>query len=229
MTSSEQHDAYQKVRADMVEAQIRRRGVSDPRVLRALTKVPRHLFVPSHLWEQAYGDHPLPIGEDQTISQPYIVALMTEALDLTGAEKVLELGTGSGYQAAVLGELAREVYTIERLASLAESARLVLERLGYTNIHVRIGDGTLGWPEESPFDAILVTAGSPQVPRPLVEQLALNGRLVIPVGDQYSQTLTRVRKTAAGLQHDYLGGCRFVRLVGAHGWQEGEQRKGFFG
>jgi protein-L-isoaspartate(D-aspartate) O-methyltransferase len=220
-------DEYQSLRTHMVETQIRRRGVTDPRVLQAMGRVPRHLFVSTYLREQAYNDYPLPIGEDQTISQPYIVALMTEALELTGSEKVLELGTGSGYQAAILGELAREVFTIERLASLADQARRVLKSLGYENVHVLTGDGTLGWPPEAPFDAILVTAGAPQVPQPLVEQLALGGRLVIPVGDQYSQTLTRVRRTQDGLQHDYLGGCRFVRLIGKHGWQAAEDRKGF--
>jgi protein-L-isoaspartate(D-aspartate) O-methyltransferase len=219
-------DEYQSLRAHMVETQIRRRGITDPRVLQAMGKVPRHLFVSSYLKEQAYNDYPLPIGEEQTISQPYIVALMTEALELTGTEKVLELGTGSGYQAAILGELAREVFTIERLASLADQARRVLKSLGYDNVHVLTGDGTLGWPPEAPFDAILVTAGAPQVPQPLVEQLALGGRLVIPVGDQYSQTLTRVRQTTEGLKSDYLGGCRFVRLIGKHGWQA--ERKGFF-
>ena len=205
----------------MVESQIRQRGVSDPRVLAAMAKVPRHRFVPEQLRDQAYGDYPLPIGEDQTISQPYIVALMTEALELTGQEKVLELGTVSGYQAAVLAELARLVFTIERLPTLAHMARRVLTELGYTNITIRVGDGTLGWPEEAPFDAILVTAGAPQVPAPLVEQLGLGGRLVIPVGDRFSQTLTRVRRTPAGnLQTEYLGGCRFVKLIGRHGWDE---------
>ena len=205
----------------MVESQIRRRGVTDSRVLAALGKVPRHRFVPQHLWDQAYNDYPLPIGEDQTISQPYIVALMTEALELTGQEKVLELGTGSGYQAAILAELAAQVFTIERLSSLAHVAERTLAGLGYTNVMVLVTDGTLGWPEEAPFDAILVTAGSPQVPPPLVEQLAMEGRLVIPVGDKYSQTLTRVRRTPDGLKHEYLGGCRFVKLIGRHGWQAG--------
>jgi protein-L-isoaspartate(D-aspartate) O-methyltransferase len=183
-------------------------------------KVPRHRFIPRHLWEQAYSDYPLPIGEEQTISQPYIVALMTEALELAGPEKVLELGTGSGYQAAVLGELAAQVYTIERIPSLARAAEQVLALLGYANVQVIVADGTLGWPGQAPFDAILVTAGSPQVPPPLVDQLAMGGRLVIPVGDHYSQTLTRVRRTSDGLKHEYLGGCRFVKLIGRHGWAE---------
>jgi protein-L-isoaspartate(D-aspartate) O-methyltransferase len=215
----DREEYYHEDRRVMVETQIRARGVTDPRVLAAMAKVPRHLFIPKHLWDQAYSDYPLPIGEDQTISQPYIVALMTEALEISGPEKVLELGTGSGYQAAILAELAREVYTIERLPSLTRKAQQVLDFLGYTNVHMRVADGTLGWPEAAPFDAILVTAGAPQVPAPLVEQLAMGGRLVIPVGDRYTQTLTRVRRTPEGLQHEYLGGCRFVKLIGKHGWQ----------
>jgi protein-L-isoaspartate(D-aspartate) O-methyltransferase len=215
----DREEYYQEARRVMVETQIRARGVTDSRVLAAMGKVPRHRFIPKHLWDQAYSDYPLPIGEDQTISQPYIVALMTEALELAGPEKVLELGTGSGYQAAVLAELAREVYTIERLPSLARMAQQALDTLGYTNVQVRVADGTLGWGEQAPFDAILVTAGSPQVPAPLVEQLAMGGRLVIPVGDRYTQTLTRVRRAPEGLKHEYLGGCRFVKLIGKHGWQ----------
>lgn len=215
-------DAFLEARRLMVETQIQRRGVTDARVLAAMGRVPRHLFVPRHLWNQAYGDYPLPIGEDQTISQPYIVALMTEALEIKGSEKVLELGTGSGYQAAILAELAAQVYTIERLPSLARSAEQVLASLGYTNVQVRLADGTLGWAEAAPFDAILVTAGSPQVPAPLLEQLAMGGCLVIPVGDQYSQTLTRVRRMPEGLKQEYLGGCRFVKLIGKHGWEAGK-------
>jgi protein-L-isoaspartate(D-aspartate) O-methyltransferase len=220
-------DYYLEARRLMVDSQIRARGVTDPRVLAAMAKVPRHRFVPRHLWEQAYNDYPLPIGEDQTISQPYIVALMTEALELKGTEKVLELGTGSGYQTAVLAELAAQVFTIDRIPSLVLSAEKVLKELGYTNITVQVGDGTLGWPGEAPFDAILVTAGSPQVPPPLVDQLAMGGRIVIPVGDRYSQTLTRVRRSPEGLRHEYLGGCRFVKLIGRHGWQERAGDGGF--
>jgi protein-L-isoaspartate(D-aspartate) O-methyltransferase len=214
-------DEFAAVRRRMVDTQIEARGVSDPLVLEAMRRVPRHRFVPQGLWDQAYNDYPLPIGEDQTISQPYIVALMTEALELRSTDRVLEIGTGSGYQAAVLAELAAEVYSIDRLASLAENAKKVLAVLSYKNFHVRVGDGTLGWPEEAPFEAILVTAGAPQVPRPLVEQLALGGRLVIPVGDRFSQTLTRIRKTKEGLKYDYMGGCRFVRLIGEYGWKAG--------
>jgi protein-L-isoaspartate(D-aspartate) O-methyltransferase len=214
-------DTFAAARKYMVDSQLITRGILDPRVLAAMGKVPRHRFIPPSLWDQAYNDYPLPIGEDQTISQPYIVALMTEMLELKGTEKVLEIGTGSGYQAAILAELAAQVYSIDRMASLSAQAQKVLDSMGYKNIHLKVGDGTLGWPEECPFDGILVTAGSPQVPRPLTEQLALNGRLVIPVGDRFSQTLTLVRKTKEGLKYEYHGGCRFVRLIGQHGWQEG--------
>jgi len=215
----EKEDKYHEARQWMVESQLKRRGVIDARVLAAMAKVPRHRFVPRQLWEQAYNDYPLLIGEDQTISQPYIVALMTEALELKGTEKVLELGTGSGYQAAILAELAAQVFTIDRIPSLARTAEEILAALGYTNVKVRVSDGTMGWPDEAPFEAIMVTAGSPQVPPPLVEQLAVGGRLVIPVGDQYSQNLIRVRRTPDGLKQEYLGGCRFVKLIGTHGWQ----------
>ncbi len=214
-------DNFDAERRRMVERQIAARGVSDPRVLAAMEKVPRHRFIPSHLWDQAYNDYPLPIGEDQTISQPYIVALMTEMLELKEADRVLEIGTGSGYQAAILAELAAQVYTIDRVVSLLARAEEILKALGYANIKTRVGDGTLGWPEEAPFEAIIVTAGAPQVPRPLTEQLALGGRLVIPVGDTWSQTLTCVRKTTEGLKLEYHGGCRFVRLIGQYGWEEG--------
>jgi protein-L-isoaspartate(D-aspartate) O-methyltransferase len=215
-------DQFAAARDRMVEQQIRARGVADPRVLAALRQVPRHRFVPEHLWSQAYADYPLPIGEDQTISQPYIVGLMTEILELKETDRVLEVGTGSGYQAAVLAELAAAVFSIDRRGALADQARLILDSLGYRNIRIRVGDGTLGWPEEAPFDGILVTAGAPQVPRPLVEQLAVRGRLVIPVGDRFTQTLTCVRQTGEGLKYEYYGGCRFVRLIGKYGWDGGE-------
>ena len=212
-------DRFAAARSQMVETQLMRRGISAPRVLAAMLKAPRHRFIPAALWDQAYGDYPLPIGQDQTISQPYIVALMTEILEVKDTDRILEIGTGSGYQAAILAELAAQVYTIDRIASLSNQAQKVLEELGYKNIHVRVGDGTLGWAEEMPFDGIMVTAGAPEIPRPLTEQLALGGRLVIPVGDQYSQTLTCIRKTQDGLKFEYHGGCRFVRLIGRHGWQ----------
>ncbi|MDP3183542.1 MAG: protein-L-isoaspartate(D-aspartate) O-methyltransferase [Desulfobaccales bacterium] len=214
-------DTFAAARNHMVDSQLVPRGILDPRVLAAMRQVPRHRFIPPSLWDQAYNDYPLPIGEEQTISQPYIVALMTEILELKGPERVLEIGTGSGYQAAILAELAAQVFSIDRMAPLSAQAQKVLDSLGYKNIHLKVGDGTLGWPEEGPFDAILVTAGSPQVPRPLTEQLALDGRLVIPVGDRFSQTLTLVRKTKEGLKYEYHGGCRFVRLIGQYGWEAG--------
>ena len=210
----------------MVDSQIRSRGIRDERVLRAMEKVPRHLFVDEGLIDQAYNDSPLPIGEKQTISQPYIVALMTEALELTGREKVLELGTGSGYQAAILAELADRVFTIERIASLAQNARRLLEALHYYNVVIRVGDGTYGWREEAPFDAILVAAGSPSIPRTLMEQLAVGGRLVIPVGGRFSQNLiklTRLSEDPGDVKKEDLGGCRFVSLIGEHGWKMEQQ------
>jgi protein-L-isoaspartate(D-aspartate) O-methyltransferase len=214
-------DIYEATRERMVAQQIQARGVFDPRVLAAMRKVPRHLFIPQHLWDQAYNDYPLPIGEDQTISQPYIVALMTEILEVKETDRILELGTGSGYQAAILAELAAAVFSIDRVESLADQARNLLGQMGYRNIKIKVGDGTLGWAEKMPFDGIIVTAGAPKVPRPLLEQLALGGRLVIPVGDMWSQTLTCVRKTKDGLRFEYHGGCRFVRLIGKYGWEGG--------
>jgi protein-L-isoaspartate(D-aspartate) O-methyltransferase len=226
---TENDDLYTQARSAMVDLQIAHRGISDLRLLAVMRQVPRHLFVPRHLWGQAYNDYPLPIGEDQTISQPYIVALMTEALELRDTDRVLEIGTGSGYQAAILAALAREVFSIERLPSLAHNAERLLDSLGSKNVQVRVGDGTLGWPEAAPFDAILVTAGSPQVPPPLIEQLGLAGRLVIPVGNHYSQSLTRLRRTKEGnIKTENLGGCRFVRLVGRHGWDEARSGGGEF-
>ena len=215
-------DRYAKQRKKMVDSQIRSRGVRDERVLRAMEKIPRHLFIDEGLIDQAYNDNPLPIGEKQTISQPYIVALMTEALELKARDKVLELGTGSGYEAAILAELADRVFTIERIASLAQKARKLLESLNYYNVVIRVGDGTYGWREESPFDAIAVSAGSPSIPRMLVEQLAIGGRLVIPVGSRYSQSLiklTRLSENPDDVKREDLGGCRFVNLIGEHGWK----------
>ncbi|MCX5890115.1 MAG: protein-L-isoaspartate(D-aspartate) O-methyltransferase [Deltaproteobacteria bacterium] len=216
-------DQFAALRDRMVDQQIRARGVVDPRVLAAVRQVPRHLFIPQHLWDQAYNDYPLPIGADQTISQPYIVALMTEILEVKETDRILELGTGSGYQAAILAELAAQVFSIDRMGDLARQAKEMLDSLGYKNVQIRVGDGTLGWPEEAPFDGIIVTAGAPKVPRPLTEQLALGGRLVIPVGDVWSQTLTCVRKTREGLKFEYHGGCRFVRLIGKYGWNGGQE------
>lgn len=207
-------------RRAMVYEQIRDRGVSSPRVLGAMLVVPRHEFVPAELIHDAYKDQPLPIGEGQTISQPFMVAAMTEALELTGGERVLEVGTGSGYQAAVLSLLAREVYTVETHASLALAAQQRLERLGYANVHVHTGDGTLGLGEFAPFDAIVVAAAAPHLPPPLVEQLAEGGRLVIPVGQPDQQELFQVRKTGGSTTSRVLHYCRFVPLVGRHGWRD---------
>jgi protein-L-isoaspartate(D-aspartate) O-methyltransferase len=215
-------DRYQRQRLKMVDTQIRSRGIRDERVLKAMEQIPRHLFIDEGLMDQAYNDNPLPIGEKQTISQPYIVALMTAALQLTGKEKVLELGTGSGYQTTLLAELADRVCSIERIASLAVRARKILESLKYFNVVIRVGDGTYGWREEAPFDAIIVTAGAPDVPRTLYDQLAIGGRLVIPVGDRYTQTLlriTRVSDDPEEMKKEDLGACRFVNLIGEFGWE----------
>jgi protein-L-isoaspartate(D-aspartate) O-methyltransferase len=211
---------FPKARLKMVEEQIISRGIKDPKVISAMAKVPRHLFVEEALQTQAYSDYPLPIGERQTISQPYMVALMTEALLLTGKEKVLEIGTGSGYQTAILAELCDKVFSIERIRSLAIKARKILYELGYYNVEIKISDGTTGWPEESPFDAIIVTAGAPNIPEPLYEQLNVGGRLVIPIGDAFSQDLFRIIKREDGMKKENLGGCRFVKLVGRYGWKD---------
>ncbi|MHB8539573.1 MAG: protein-L-isoaspartate(D-aspartate) O-methyltransferase [Candidatus Acidiferrales bacterium] len=202
----------------MVAEQIRKRGIRSPRVLDAMERVPRHLFVPDDLVARSYNDEPLAIGERQTISQPYMVAAMTETLELEGHERVLEVGAGSGYQAAVLAELSREVITIEARASLADAARDRLAALGYGNVRVEIGDGTLGFPELAPFAAILVAAAAPQIPPPLVEQLADGGRIVIPVGASDRQMLVRIRKIGGRLAEEQLFACQFVPLQGQYGW-----------
>jgi protein-L-isoaspartate(D-aspartate) O-methyltransferase len=207
-------------REKMVQEQLVARGIKDPRVLQAMRKVPRHLFVESALADRVYEDSPLPIGDKQTISQPYMVAVMTQALELKGDERVLEVGTGSGYQTAVLAELALNVFSIERIRSLAARARSLLDELHYYNVAIHVGDGTLGWSEHAPYDAIIVTAGSPHVPQPLVDQLSLGGRLVIPLGDDQSQMLRRIRPTDSGLEEEELGECRFVKLWGKYGWPD---------
>jgi protein-L-isoaspartate(D-aspartate) O-methyltransferase len=211
---------YERMREEMVEKQIAARGITDPYVLAAMRKVPRHLFVSEALMDQAYGDFPLPIGEQQTISQPYIVAEMTHALQLNKDDRVLEIGTGSGYQAAILAEIAFRVYTIERIHSLFVKTRRLFDKLRYHNIVTKYSDGTTGWLDESPFDAIIVTAGAPEIPEVLVNQLAVGGRMVLPVGDQYSQDLIRLYKNETGVHKTSLGGCRFVKLVGEHGWRD---------
>jgi protein-L-isoaspartate(D-aspartate) O-methyltransferase len=209
---------FEVARRKMVENQIAARDVRDERVLEAMRTIPRHLFLDEAMWEQAYNDFPLPIGEKQTISQPYIVALMTEATALKPKDRILEIGTGSGYQTAILANLADWVYSVERIRSLAIRARQVLDQLRLYNVSIRIGDGTEGWKEHSPYDAILVTAGSPDIPQPLVDQLTNGGRLVIPVGDRYAQTLYKVTKREDEILKEDLGGCRFVDLVGRYGW-----------
>lgn len=209
---------YERSRKKMVETQIRARGITEARLLAAMERVPRHLFVSEAFSEKAYGDHPLPIGEGQTISQPYMVATMIDALDLQGEERVLEIGTGSGYQAAVLAELSAQVFTIERIPSLGTRARELLENLGYTNIAFRIGDGTIGWREASPFDAILVSAAAPKIPKALTEQLADGGRLAIPIGGSLSQVLKQVTRRGEALETRTVCGCVFVPLIGRDGW-----------
>jgi protein-L-isoaspartate(D-aspartate) O-methyltransferase len=207
-------------RSLMVQRQLVARGIMDRSVLAAMETVPRHLFVDESLWPEAYDDNPLPIGEGQTISQPYMVAVMTELLELQADDRVLEIGTGSGYQAAVLTRLCQWVYTVERIEKLSEKARKTISGCGYENISFKVADGTEGWPEEAPFDGIVVTAGAPTIPDVLVNQLRTGGRLVIPVGNRFSQTLKRVIKTEKGTTVESHTGCRFVDLVGRHGWRE---------
>ena len=209
---------YEPERAEMIEKQLRRRGITDRAVLDALGKVPRHEFVPSELRAQAYADIPLPIGSGQTISQPYIVAAMTAALGIQPGDRVLEIGTGCGYQSAVLSLLAKQVFTIERRPELASAASERLARLGYSNVHVHCGDGTLGLPELAPFDAILVAAAAPAAPQPLLEQLGDAGRMIIPIGDADSQDLQLMERRGPSFLSRMLEGCRFVPLVGHHGW-----------
>ena len=202
----------------MVDTQIASRGIRDTKVLQAMKEIPRHLFVPEESRAYAYQDHPLPIGANQTISQPYMVALMTEKLELRGDERVLEIGTGSGYQAAILSKLAKEVYTVETIASLSERCEKLFQELGYMNIYLKTGDGTEGWEEEAPFDSIVVTAGAPDIPTPLIRQLAEDSRIVIPVGNTFSQELIIGRKVGDQLKKTSVCGCVFVPLKGKYGW-----------
>lgn len=211
---------FKELRHRMVEQQLKWRGIRDENVLAAMGVVERHRFVPDDLAESAYDDCALPIGEGQTISQPYMVALMTELLVLNGDEKVLEIGTGSGYQSAVLSRLASEVYTVERIETLALRARRLLEELGCANVHVFAADGTLGLPGQAPFDGIIVTAGAPEIPREYIQQLKIGGRLVIPVGSKFSQVLYRVIRTREGIEKSQSTACVFVPLVGKDGWQD---------
>lgn len=209
----------EQLRNNMVERQIKGRGIRDERILEAMRKIPRHKFVPGAGTNEAYEDHPLPIGCDQTISQPYIVALMTSSLELEEHHSVLEIGTGSGYQAALLAHIVEKVYTIERHEELADRAKDVLYELGYDNVTFRVGDGTKGWPEKAPFDRIVVTAGAPSVPDSLIDQLDEDGgKLVIPVGERRSQRLTRITRTGDDVEKEELGSCVFVQLIGEEGW-----------
>jgi protein-L-isoaspartate(D-aspartate) O-methyltransferase len=215
---TESSENFVHARKDMVRRQIIGRGVKDVRVLAAMEEVPRHVFVDPDCLDSAYGDHPLGIGHGQTISQPYMVAVMTELLALTGAERVLEVGTGSGYQAAILSRLCGWVYTIERIEALSRMSRQIFAELGYTNVTFFVGDGTMGLKSHAPFDCILVTAGAPAVPSQLVDQLVVGGRLVIPVGNRFSQTLKKIIRTKSDPIVERHTECRFVDLVGENGW-----------
>ena len=208
---------YQSHRAGMVDL-LRRRGILDPRVLKAMAEIPRHLFVPEALAAKAYGDHALPIGEMQTISQPYMVARMTELAEVGKDSTVLEIGAGSGYQTAVLSAVAGRVFSIERISDLARSAQRNIRQLGCYNATVKWFDGTIGWSDHAPYDAILVAAGSPEVPEPLVKQLAVGGKLVIPIGSEEQQVLVRIIRTESGVVREEHGLCQFVKLIGRHGW-----------
>lgn len=216
-------DKYRKLRKKMVEAQLRSRDIRDERVLKAMETIPRHIFVDEGLADQAYNDNPLPIDDHQTISQPYIVALMTQALELKPTDRVLEIGTGSGYQTAILASLAFRVFSVERIAKLATKARNLLDKLNFYNVAIRVGDGSYGWKEEAPFDAIITTAAVPEVPQYLVDQLAPGGRLVVPVGNRAVQTLYKITRSLDGpekITQEDLGGCRFVSLIGESGWSD---------
>jgi protein-L-isoaspartate(D-aspartate) O-methyltransferase len=213
------HD-FAWTRERMVQEQIVARGIDDVRVIAALRKIPRHLFVDPGIVNRAYHDSALPIGEKQTLSQPFMAAHMTAALRLTGSEKALEIGTGSGYQTALLAELCFNVFSVEKLRTLSRKARKLLDHLGYQNIALHVGDGTIGWSEHAPYDAILVAAAAPSAPKPLLEQLAPAGRLVIPVGDEQAQTLLRVTRTGSGFKEEQLGECKFVKLLGKYGWPD---------
>lgn len=210
---------FDTMRNAMVEEQLIPRGISDKRVLETFRKVPRHEFVGKDFMQSAYNDYPLPIGENQTISQPYMVALMTESLNLKGAEKILEIGTGSGYQAAILAELVKEVYTVERFQELADTAKKAFDKIGYKNIKIKVGDGTLGWEEFAPYDCIIVTAGAPGIPETLLKQLKDGGRLLIPIGsDGFGQILTLVENLGKAVRTSEICGCMFVPLIGKEGW-----------
>jgi protein-L-isoaspartate(D-aspartate) O-methyltransferase len=210
----------ENARARMVLEQLERRGIKDPRVLAAMRTVARHRFLPAELHDHAYDDGPLPIGDSQTISQPYMVALMSEVAELNGTEKVLEVGTGSGYQTAVLARLARTVYSVELNVHLHDRARVILNSMGFTNVHLRSGDGSDGWPEELPFDVVMVTAAMPGIAIPLLHQLKPEGRLIAPIGEDELQTLVRISRKTGHWSEEYFGECRFVKMTGKHGFQD---------
>ena len=212
--------SFSKARTEMIENQIRRRGIDDARVLKSFQSVPRHFFVPEEYQEDAYADHPLPIGNGQTISQPYIVALMTSVLDLEGNEKVLEIGTGSGYQTAILADLAKEVHSVERIAGLSDLAKNNLRPLKLENVYLHVGDGSLGWPDAAPYDRILVTAAAPDIPDEVLEQLDDGGRIVCPLGGRWRQILEVWQKDKDRIKKEQILPVVFVPLLGAHGWQE---------
>ncbi len=203
----------------MVQDQLAARGITDARVLAVMGRVPRHAFVEDYLRDQAYEDYPLPIGENQTISQPYMIAIMAQVLQLEQTERILEIGTGSGYFSAILAELGALVYSVERLKSLASHAQATLQTLGYRNVFIDVGDGSLGWPDHAPFDAVVIGSAAPCLPRPLLSQLIQGGRLVLPVGEEELQTLVKVSKEPSGLREEYFGECRFVKLRGQYGWE----------
>jgi protein-L-isoaspartate(D-aspartate) O-methyltransferase len=212
-------DNYTTARERMVEEQLVQRGINDPLILDAMRRVPRHLFVDESVRDQAYEDHPLPIGEGQTISQPYMIALMASAAQLAEGEHVLEIGTGSGYLTAILAEQGVEICSVELSPQLAQRSQSVLHQLGYQGVTVHVGDGTLGWPATAPFDAVIIGAAAPGIPRPLLAQLRLGGRIVAPMGEEDLQTLVRIWKERSGLREEYFGECQFVKLRGAHGWE----------
>jgi len=214
--------ALRRAQEEMITQQLEWRGITDKKVLEAFRKVPRHLFVDDKLWDLAYADHPLPIGEGQTISQPYIVALMTQSLDLQKTDRVLEIGTGSGYQTAILAELSGEVFTVELSPVLAEQARQLLLRASYANIHFRIGDGTVGWKEYAPYDKIIATGAVPKIPSSLIAQLREPGRLVLPVGGRSIQQLMLLKKISGRVEEEELCSCSFLPLIGEEGWKEGD-------
>lgn len=211
--------AYTQARERMVQDQLAARGITDARVLAVMGRVPRHAFVEDYLRDQAYEDYPLPIGENQTISQPYMIAIMAQVLQIEQTERILEIGTGSGYFSAILAELGAMVYSVERLESLASHAQATLQTLGYRNVFIDVGDGSLGWPDHAPFDAVVVGSAAPCLPRPLLSQLMPGGRLVLPMGEEELQTLVRVSTEPSGLREEYFGECRFVKLRGQYGWE----------